>query len=150
MLTFAFDCPVPLNGKLMSNYDLIKTQSSSSSASASQAKAGNRQAANKAPVASRLLEMNVKNPWIQLDFKEQHYITEIQLRSLKDMELDQFDVRVGNESIAKYYQSLDVPMQKADPFQLNVRCFMHEKGNFFLKPGAKKVSRTRSVRCQVS
>lgn len=86
----------------------------------------------------KLVEKRFPFPWIQFEFKDNMYITEIVLLSNKENEneLNDFIIRVGNESITKYYEG-QVKDNEDDggtnwsnlkPFEKNHVCFRYPHG----------------------
>lgn len=90
---------------------------------------------------------NITRPWVQFEFKDPMYITEVQLTTLPGTQLRRFEIRVGNTKFSNEQTSQNSSEPSAEG---NALCFEYnERKHFFAPSSTRRDAHVRSIKCQV-
>lgn len=93
-------------------------------------------------------------PYLQIEFKESMYLTEVALQTTKAIDdLKHFQIRIGDDPITKFYEEAPSSPSTVKPFDGNRLCYEYEstsKGFFEFSAVRKQNSFVKSVKCLVS
>lgn len=93
----------------------------------------------------------ISQPWVQFEFKEPMYITEIQLTTLPGVQLKHFEIRVGDIKFNNEQQIITSQNSSETSTEANALCFEYnQKKHFFAPSSTRRNPHVRSVKCLVS
>ncbi|KAH9404372.1 hypothetical protein TYRP_000194 [Tyrophagus putrescentiae] len=147
---------------LEQNALLDVNKKASSKSKQKEGKAKNQNKSAKSKFGKKLDTKGFPYPWVQFEFKDPMYITEILLKATKDQsnDLKKFHIRIGNESISKFYESdqtngddeIFPSWVNAKPYDRNNICFEYptatSHGAFFSNGIKKSSTLQKTIKCQ--